>query len=960
MNPERWQQIKKLLDEAIAVSPLERASHLDRACAGDAELRREVASLLRSHEEAGAGFLETPAFDLKAPPPSAAWRVGSRVGAYRIVSEIGAGGMGEVYRAARDDGQYTKEVAVKLVRGGLDSQSVLRRFLNERQILASLDHPNIARLLDGGTTDDGIPYLVMELIEGQPIDLYCDEHRLSIPERLDLFRQVCVAVHYAHQRLVIHRDIKPSNVLVTKDGIPKLLDFGIAKIIEPSQEAQTTVAHAMTPEFASPEQIRGETITTASDVYSLGVLLYQLLTGRSPYSVHTRTPHVMAKAVCESEPGRPSAGIAKQGLSAQATECASLRREASAAKLSRRMAGDLDEITMMALRKEPSRRYGSAEQFGEDIRRHLEGLPVAASKGSWNYRARKFLQRHRLGMTAAALVMLAILAGGAATLREARIAQANADRAQRRFDDVRRLANSLLFEINDSIEPLPGSIPARKLLVDRALQYLDSLASESGSEVSLQRELATAYKRVGDVQGYPFLANLGDTKGALKSYQKAQAIETGLYQANPDNLEDALTLAVVERRLCEVNSEIQNITNSLSECNHAVEIGERLSAKYPQEKRAQLELAKDYQTLAGIEGGNMSANMGNTLGALQLHQKVLPIAEKLAAADPGDRVQQRFLASALLRLGDQLVETGNLSQAQAQYLRGLQVLRVLASPNNAISQEDLGDAYSDLGSVQSARGDDQGAEASFQMAWQIFQGLSQADPQNVHLRTSLLFGSLNLAGAESILGKTQAAADSFRKAQAIGDQLAKANPTAEVRSYLALGLVTRGDAASRTGQAAAALRDYREAVDLYSKLCADDPGNSDSRLSLAAADDEVGERLVLQGDAAGATDAFQNALKLAAWVKQDHANAQLLYVIADSNTGLGNAMSLRASHSMESHDSRQQHWRAAQSFYEESLKTWHEVPEPGLVSFDGFRSTPPSVVEQRLAACKRKLADKGK
>ena len=277
MNAERWQRVKQLLEEAIALAPTERSSFLDRACEGDTQLRREVMSLLSSHEQAGTGFLKDPAIDLNAAIPANA-RPGRRIGVYQITEEIGHGGMGEVYRAVRADGQYTKEVAIKLVRSGIDSAFVQQRFRNERQILASLDHPNIARLLDGGTTDDGVPYLVMELIEGERIDTFCDEHKLSITERLRLFRQVCAAVQFAHQRLVIHRDIKPSNILVTKDGTPKLLDFGIAKIFDPTAEdgGETTIGRAMTPEYASPEQIRGEPITTASDVYSLGVVLYQL------------------------------------------------------------------------------------------------------------------------------------------------------------------------------------------------------------------------------------------------------------------------------------------------------------------------------------------------------------------------------------------------------------------------------------------------------------------------------------------------------------------------------------------------------------------------------------------------------------------------------------------------------------------------------------------------------------
>jgi serine/threonine protein kinase len=415
MNPQRWQQVKRVLDGAPGLETSSQPPYLDEACQGDVELRGEVESLLQHHQLAATGFLKQPALQLAEPPtdgelPSA--RIGRRVGVYQILEEIGHGGMGAVYRAARVDGQYEKEVAVKLVRGGYDTSFVLERFRHERQILASLDHPNIARLLDGGTTGDGGPYLVMELIEGEPIDQYCDGHDLNVTERLKLFRQVCGAVQYGHQRLVIHRDIKPSNILVTSEGVPKLLDFGIAKILDPSTNSETTLLHPLTPGYASPEQIRGEPITTASDVYSLGVVLYRLLAGRAPFS--ELPTHEMAKAVCEEEPGRPSTVSLRNADRAGPAALS----EGTAGKLRRRLTGDLDNIVLKALRNEPQRRYGSVEQFGEDIRRHFEGLPVNARQGSWNYRAGKFIQRHKAGVAASVIVLLTLLIGMAITLRE--------------------------------------------------------------------------------------------------------------------------------------------------------------------------------------------------------------------------------------------------------------------------------------------------------------------------------------------------------------------------------------------------------------------------------------------------------------------------------------------------------------------------------------------------------------
>jgi serine/threonine protein kinase len=312
MNPERWKQVREILEAVVHLPPAERETYLQKVCLNDSELRSEIESLMQSHEQAGNVFLENPAVDLKAvleePDTESSW-IGRLIGVYRIAEQIGHGGMGEVYRAVRADGQYEKEVAIKLVRAGHGSSELFQRFLHERQILASLDHPNIARLYDGGTTEDGVPYLVMELIEGTPIDLYCDQYDLAVNDRLKLFTQVCAAVQYAHQRLVIHRDIKPGNILVTKDGIPKLLDFGIAKFLDPAHGTETTMVRPMTPEYASPEQIRGESITTATDVYSLGVVLYKLLTGQSPYRATTRTAFEYARVICEIDPVRPSAAV---------------------------------------------------------------------------------------------------------------------------------------------------------------------------------------------------------------------------------------------------------------------------------------------------------------------------------------------------------------------------------------------------------------------------------------------------------------------------------------------------------------------------------------------------------------------------------------------------------------------------------------------------------------------------
>ncbi len=510
MTPERWEQIKPLLSAALDRPPAERAALLTDACAGDAALRAELESLIAAHEEAGA-FLDTPAVPhplqvAEAPPDTS--QAGLRIGPYEVVRELGHGGMGVVYLAARADHAYDKQVAIKLVRGAFVDAYLAERFRDERQILASLNHPCIAHLLDGGTTPDGMPYLVMEHVEGEPIDAYCEQRGLSTRQRLALFRQVCDAVHYAHRNLVIHRDLKPSNILVTPEGTPKLLDFGIAKLVRRDMHAEATV-RSFTPDYASPEQVRGEPITTASDVYTLGVLLYFLLTQRKPYRV-TDDPLEQARVICEDEPAEP-----------------------------RTVARDLDTIVLKALRKEPERRYSSVEQFSTDIGRYLNGLPVLAAPDTLRYRAAKFVRRHTLGVASAAALFLMLAGATGVTTWQARVANRERERAEHRFNDVRQLATSVVGELHDAIKDLNGATPARKLLVTRAVEYLDRLATESAGNASLQRELAGAYAKMGDAQGNPYLANLGDRAGAMRSYQKAFELHSALAAGSPSDMTSA-------------------------------------------------------------------------------------------------------------------------------------------------------------------------------------------------------------------------------------------------------------------------------------------------------------------------------------------------------------------------------------------------------------------------------------
>ena len=518
VDPARLQAIEAIFHAALDVETGRLEEFLDERCAGDASLRRDVESLLAAHRQTGS-FIDTPIatldeklFDDEEAPDQL---VGQTVGHWEILKRIGSGGMGAVYLARRADRQYEQQVALKLIKRGMDTEAMLRRFRNERQILAGFDHPNIARLLDGDTTDDGLPYFVMEYVEGLPIDEYCDLQALDVTGRLQLFRQVCAAVSYAHRRAVIHRDLKCSNILVGSDGVPKLLDFGIARLLQAGDAAESPVTmleqRVMTPEYASPEHLLGAPVTTASDVYSLGVVLYRLLTGQLPHRLKAQSAEDMARTVGQTEPQRPSAVVETTS--------------------SRRLRGDLDNIVLMALRKEPERRYTSVEEFSEDIGRHLERRPVQARPDTLAYRAGKFVRRNTGVSVAATLVVLSLVGGIVMTSWQAQrareqeaIAIAEKARAERRFNEVRQLARSVLFDYHDAIENLSGATAIRERLVNDGLAYLDSLAGEASDDPELQRELAAAYDRVGDVRGKAYsAANLGDFAGARESYDQSAA-----------------------------------------------------------------------------------------------------------------------------------------------------------------------------------------------------------------------------------------------------------------------------------------------------------------------------------------------------------------------------------------------------------------------------------------------------
>jgi serine/threonine protein kinase/Tfp pilus assembly protein PilF len=425
-----------------------------------------------------------------------------RLGIYQVLRKIGSGGMGSVYLALRADEDFKKHVAIKVIRKGMDSEDIISRFRRERQILSSLDHPNIARFLDGGTTQEGLPYFVMEHVQGVPLTEYCDHHQLNINQCLELFRSVCSAVQYAHQNLVVHRDLKPGNILVTADGTVKLLDFGIAKLLNPDLfdvEAPPTATNirVMTPEYASPEQARGGPITTASDVYSMGVVLYELLTGLRPYQFTNRNQVEICRVICEQEPTKPSTAVSEKGNADM--EKFSALRGATSQKLRKQLQGDLDNIVLSALRKEPQLRYASAQAISDDVGRYLEGYTVSARQPTWRYRAGKYLTRHKIGVAASAMVVFLLLASSVLLLyQNARIRRERdtAEREKQKAEQVTKLLVNV-FEVNDPDEAKGETITAREILDRGAQRVTKELQDKPDVQAQLLRTIGTIYTRLG-------------------------------------------------------------------------------------------------------------------------------------------------------------------------------------------------------------------------------------------------------------------------------------------------------------------------------------------------------------------------------------------------------------------------------------------------------------------------------
>jgi serine/threonine protein kinase/tetratricopeptide (TPR) repeat protein len=737
MTAARWGEVKTILAAALDAAPGERSELLERLCGSDTQLRAEVDALL-DLEGRASDILNTA-----ASPGAALLRetpAPEQIGPYRVLREIGRGGMGVVYLGERADGEFRKQVAIKLITSGLRDTDLERRFRRERQILATLEHAGIARMLDGGATAEGQPYFVMEYVEGKPLPTYCAEKNAGIAERLRLFLAVCDAVEYAHQRLIVHRDLKPGNVLVTAEGMPKLLDFGLARASDASvdDDVTGTAGPLMTPAYASPEQIRGEPYHVASDVYSLGVILYELLTGRRPYEVKSGSFLELAQAICDRDPlplvqektgdrrnvfrfSRKNAAFSRKGTATSG------KPENVPSVPGFLLRGDLENIIAKAMAKEVSQRYPSVAELAQDVRRHLEGQPVRARSATWRYRLGKWLRRHRVAAPAGALAVLLILGFAGATWWEARS-------AERRFQQVRRLAGSVMYELHDAISPLPGSTPARELLVKRALEYLESLSREVGNRPDLQREVAVGYARVAEVQGDRGESNLGQLPAAILNFEKAEAMLARLLERRPGDANLRADYQRVANSLARAYMNAGQFAKAEGLAQKNVGFAEADLQAHPADPREVLNLVATLSTVA-----DQRTDRGQYAEAIPVRERIEQLSERLVQMRPGDMESLRTLAIARKKLGALYGVSKRYDDARRKYEQAaaLDEQRLAANPNDKRAKLDVSFDYGDLGWVAGRLGKFEDSLSAYRRVLALREAVAQADPRDERAASSV-------------------------------------------------------------------------------------------------------------------------------------------------------------------------------------------------------------------------------
>lgn len=700
MTPEQFKRVEELFDEVAALPAEARVAILARH---DPDIRAEVESLLAA-DAVAAGKLA----HVIAGIANEEGLEGRRIGPYRAIREIGRGGMGIVFEGARE-GEFSQRVALKLSTLAIYSPDFLERFRQERQILAGLSHPYIARLIDGGSTSDGVPYLAMEFVDGVSIRDYVKREKLLPDACCRLFLKVCEAVDYAHQNLIVHRDLKPANVLIDERGDPKLLDFGVAKLLDAGAGMTATHLGPATPDYSAPEQILGQAITTRTDVYQLGLILYEILAGHRAQSVPDTSLRAIQHTICEVEVEPLKLG------------------------------GDLATIVATAVQKDPARRYASVTAFAEDIRAYLAGRPVAALRDSSWYRARKFVGRNWLLVSAAALLVVTLIGGIAATLYQAR-------RAERRFAQVRGIARALLYDVHESIQTLPASIDAQQVVVRTALQYLDGLASEVGTDASLQREVAAGYSRIGTIQAKMVGPSLGQRDTGLASFAKAVSILAPMQQVNPGQIDVVVELADVYSEMAEIAARSGQTAEAKKLAEQAIAVMESAAAKHPGNAFVRRRLAKAYvlfnRDIAGREKPN-----------LQYVLRPVTELEAVYSLLPDDPEVREELGQAVLAAGTVYFNGKDAATARPFFEKAVALREesYRRQPENARAQRSLMLAYASLGDVNwgfpHSLGNRNEAIASFKKMFATAKAQLEKDPNGRSARLDYALSQMRYGSA---------------------------------------------------------------------------------------------------------------------------------------------------------------------------------------------------------------------
>jgi serine/threonine-protein kinase len=819
MSHERWERLQEIFHTAAALPPEKRAAYLPEACAGDADLQREVEALLVSSQDAGTLGEE---IRRAASEWVEATRAGERFGPYRVIRALGRGGMGRVYLAHRDDDQFHRQVAIK-VANDAQGPDDLSRFRAERQILAGLDHPNIARLLDGGTTEAGVPYLVLEYVEGEPIDVYCDAREVPLEERIRLLRTVCLAVQHAHQSLVVHRDLKPANILVSPEGIPKLLDFGIAKLLTPGALAQGPALTRglpvpMTLEYASPEQVRSGAITTSSDVYSLGVLLYELLTGCRPLRIEGSTFTEIEKIVCEVDPEPPSAAVGwpAERAGGRSPEERARARGTTPERLHRAIRGDLDTIVLMALRKTPARRYGAAEQLAEDLRRHDEGLPVRARRSTIPYRAAKFVRRNGYALAIAAIVATLVLGFGISRARLAAAFRAQRDQAEREADTARRVETFLedLFRLADPGEQRGASVTAREMLDLASEQVQRQFADRPEVRAELLDALGTIYRHLGlYTRAEPMLEQALALRRSVLGEESVVTAQSLMHlgELSLDQSRFAEGEPLVRRALEIRQRKLGPDDTQVAEALHVLGLAEGYQGRLDEAERS-LRQALAVRQKAGVDSVVVASTLDRLAQVLEdrgdLHEAeaLARRAVEILDAKVGDHPTT---ARSLGRLGEILRREGEFAAAEAPIRRSLDIHRKIMGPDHPMVAADL----HNLANLLRDRGDASPAEAVYRESLDVGVRALGDDHLEVAATRS------DLADLLAARGRYDEAERLYRDALPVERREGRAGEPAVASTLLGLGrvLLKRGAA----GEAEPLLR---EAADLRARLLpASDP-----------------------------------------------------------------------------------------------------------------------------------------